>query len=152
MGYVYRLAKASERMLQATLARDTTTMEEILSYAHDTETPILSYNNEIELASIVNLVYLSARDRYRVEREDKAGHGFVDFIFYPENPQDTAMILELKVDHSAEEAIQQIIEKKYQLRFQGKLGEAARFTGPILAVGIGYDKATKKHQCKVVPL
>ena len=96
------------------------TMEEILEYAHNTETPILSYNNEVELFSIVNLVYLCARDSYRVEREDKAGLGFVDFIFYPENPADTGIILELKVDHTADEAVQQIIDKKYSLRFSGK--------------------------------
>ena len=152
LGYVYNLAKESERMLQATLNKDTCIMEEILAYAHNTETPILSYNNEVELSSIVNLVYLSARDRYRVEREDKAGLGFVDFIFYPENPADTGIILELKVDHTAEEAIQQIIDKKYSLRFQGKLGEKAKYTGEILAVGIGYNKKTKEHQCKVVTL
>ena len=150
LGYVYNLAKESERMLQATLNKDTCIMEEILAYAHNTETPILSYNNEVELSSIVNLVYLSARDRYRVEREDKAGLGFVDFIFYPENPADTGIILELKVDHTAEEAIQQIIDKKYSLRFQGKLGEKAKYTGEMLAVGIGYNKKTKEHQCKVV--
>lgn len=72
MGYVYRLAKESERMLKATLAGDTQTMAEILEYAHNTESPILSYNNEIELSSIVNLVYLAARDKYRVEREDNS--------------------------------------------------------------------------------
>lgn len=33
---------------------------------------------------MVNLVYLAARDKYRVEREDKAGEGYVDFIFYLE--------------------------------------------------------------------
>lgn len=152
LGYVYNLAKESERMLQATLNKDASTMEEILAYAHNTETPILSYNNEVELSSIVNLVYLSARDRYRVEREDKAGLGFVDFIFYPENPADTGIILELKVDHTAEEAIQQIIDKKYSLRFQGKLGEKEKYTGEILAVGIGYNKKTKEHQCKAVTL
>lgn len=59
----------------------------------------------MELSAIVNLVYLSARDRYRVEREDKAGLGFVDFIFYPQNPEEPGIILELKVDHTAEEAI-----------------------------------------------
>ena len=68
-------------MLKATLSGDTDRMAEILQLAHNTETPILSYNNETELAAVVNLVYLSARDRYRVEREDKAGKGFVDFIF-----------------------------------------------------------------------
>ena len=131
-------------MLKATLEKDTSTMEEILEYAHNTETPILSYNNEVELSSIVNLVYLCARDRYQVEREDKAGLGFVDFIFYPENPADTGIILELKVDHTADEAVQQIIDKKYSLRFSGKAGEKAKYTGEILAVGIGYNKKTKK--------
>ena len=47
-------------------------MAEILKYAHDTESPIFSYNHETELSAVVNLVYLSARDRYRVEREGKA--------------------------------------------------------------------------------
>ena len=61
----------------------------------------------------ISPVYLCARDSYRVEREDKAGLGFVDFIFYPENPADTGIILELKVDHTADEAVQQIIDKKY---------------------------------------
>ncbi len=32
----------------------------------------------------MNLVYLAARDKYHVEREDKGGKGYVDFIFYPE--------------------------------------------------------------------
>ena len=73
LGYVYRLAKESERMLQATLAEDTQVMEEILEYAHNTETPILSYNNETELSAIINLVYLSARDKYRVERQSRQG-------------------------------------------------------------------------------
>lgn len=152
LGYVYNLARVSERMLQATLHKDTSVMEEILAYAHNTEVPILSYNNEVELSAIVNLVYLSARDRYRVEREDKAGLGFVDFIFYPQDPSEPGIILELKVDHTAEEAIQQIVEKKYALRFGGRLGETARYTGDILAVGIGYDRKTKRHQCRVVSL
>lgn len=46
-------------------------MTEILQYAHNTETPILSYNSETELSAVVNLVYLAARDKYKVERENK---------------------------------------------------------------------------------
>ena len=45
----------------------------ILELVHDTEVPLLSYNHETELSAIVNLVYLAARDSYRVEREDKGG-------------------------------------------------------------------------------
>ncbi len=149
-GYVNRLAKESARMLVATLAGDTNTMSSILEYAHNTESPLLSYNHETELTAVVNLVYLAARDKYRIEREDKAGIGYVDFIFYPYNPKDTCLILELKVDHSADEAIQQIVEKKYALRFLGKTAENPLYSGDILAVGIGYDTKSKRHQCKVV--
>ena len=152
LGYVYRLAARSEQMLKATLAGDTDTMAEVLEYAHDTEIPVLSYNHETELAAVVNLVYLAARDRYRVEREDKAGKGFVDFIFYPLRRNDPCMILELKVDHTPEEAIHQIKEKKYISRFSGKLGELPQYTGRILAVGIGYKKKTKQHLCAVEEL
>ena len=150
LGYVYRLAKESERMLQATLAGDTETMEEILELAHNTEVPVLSYNHETELAAVINLIYLAARDTYRVEREDKAGKGYVDFIFYPEAEKSAdCIILELKVDHTPEEAIRQIKEKNYALRFRGKMGEKSRYTGRILAVGISYRKDTKRHSCKV---
>ena len=150
LGYVYRLAKESERMLRATLAGDTDTMSQILELAHDTEVPLLSYNNETELTAVVNLVYLAARDNYYVEREDKSGIGYVDFIFYPVKDKNAdCIILELEVNQTPEEAIWQIKDKKYALRFKGKIGEEPRYTGRILAVGISYDKQQKKHFCRV---
>lgn len=152
LGYIYRLANVSSQMLQATLAGDTETMSKIIQYAHNTEVPILSYNNETELSAIINLVYLSARNQYRVEREDKAGKGYVDFIFYPVRYDQDCIILELKVDHTPEEAIAQIKEKEYALRFKGKTAEADKYTGRILAVGISYNKETKEHNCKVEEL
>ncbi len=152
LGYVYRLANASTKMLQATLAGDTDTMTSIIEYAHNTEVPILSYNNEVELSAIMNLVYLSARDQYRIEREDKAGKGYVDFIFYPIRYDQDCIILELKVDHTPREAIDQIKKKEYALRFKGKLGEKSLYTGRILAVGISYDRETKEHSCLIEEL
>lgn len=149
LGYVYQLAKESEQMLKATLSGDIQTMTRILKYVHDTEPPILSYNNEVELSAVVNLVYQAARDRYQMEREDKAGEGYVDFIFYPERKDEDALILELKVDGTPEEAIQQIKDRNYMLRFKGKLGERSKYTGRILVVGISYNKKTKEHFCKV---
>ena len=149
LGYVYNLAKKSEQMLQATIAGDTKIMEEILQFAHDTESPILSYNNEVELSAIINLCYLSARNKYRVEREDKTGKGFADFVFYPKHKNGDCIILELKIDSTPEEAIAQIKNKSYALCFEGKLGEEAQYTGRILAVGISYNKKTKEHSCRV---
>lgn len=152
LGYIYRLANVSSQMLQATLAGDTETMSKIIQYAHNTEVPILSYNNETELSAIINLVYLSARDQYRVEREDKAGKGYVDFIFYPVRYDQDCIILELKMNYTPEEAIAQIKEKEYALRFKGKTAAQDKYTGRILAVGISYNKETKEHSCKVEEL
>ncbi|MCD8022068.1 MAG: ATP-binding protein [Lachnospiraceae bacterium] len=177
LGYINRLAVESDRMLQATLKGDTKTMEEVLQFAHNlslvpqgtedagrtiaqsailhgaalpyTETPLLDYNNETELTAIVNLVYLAARDSYYVERENKAGIGYVDFIFYPERPGDDGIILELKVDDTPEAAIQQIRDRKYVLKFRGRMAETKRHTGRILMLGIGYSKKNKDHHCKV---
>lgn len=108
LGYVYRLAEESGRMLKATLAGDTDTMAE------------------------------------------KAGKGYVDFIFYPETDKHAdCIILELKVGSTAKEAIRQMKDKKYALRFNGKMGEQPKYTGRILAVGISYDKKEKKYCCKI---
>ena len=151
MGNVYQLAKESGRMLAATKAGDTKTMAELLEYAHNTHSPMQAYSNEAELASIIRWVYLKALDFYRIEREDKAGVGYVDFIFYPYVKSDDAIIIELKVNHTAEEAIQQIKDRQYALRFEGKFGEKQEYTGRILAVGIAYhkDDEKKRHECRV---
>lgn len=55
----------------------------------------------------------------------------------------------MKIDAAPEEAIRQIREKNYALRLKGKLAEKPRYSGRILAVGIGYDRKTKRHACKV---
>lgn len=150
LGYIYQLAQSSEKMLHATLDGDTETMLKILEFAHNTELPLLSYNSETDLTALVNLIYLAARDSYRIEREDKAGIGYVDFIFYPEiDKKADCIILELKVDHTSDEAIRQIKDKKYALKFEAKIGESPKYTGRILGVGIAYNKNTKKHTCKI---
>ena len=59
------------------------------------------------------------------------------------------MILELKVDSTPDEAIEQIKNKNYALCFKGTVGEKQVYTGRILATGISYNKETKKHSCKI---
>ena len=82
-----------------------------------------------------------------MEREDKAGTGYVDFIFYPYDTTADCIILELKVDHTPDEAIAQIIDKKYALKFVPKLAGQKIYTGRI-----GYWKDSKEHSCKVEEL
>lgn len=64
---------------------------------------------------------------------------------------DDAIIIELKVDKTADDAIRQIKDRKYALKFEGKLGARPQYTGRILTVGIAYDRtdAEKRHDCKV---
>jgi hypothetical protein len=150
LGCVHQLAAKSEEMMKATLQGNSDQVAEIMQYAHNTETPLLRYNSESELTVLVTLVYLSARDSYRIEREDKAGVGYVDFIFYPEIDRSAdALILELKVDQSPDEALQQIKEREYALKFNGKIGETPKYTGRVLGVGISYDRQSKVHSCKI---
>lgn len=68
-----------------------------------------------------------------------------------QKPNDDCIIIELKENHTADEAIQQIKDRQYALRFEGKLGENPEYTGRILAVGIAYNKddENKRHECKV---
>ncbi|MBQ3601455.1 MAG: AAA family ATPase [Lachnospiraceae bacterium] len=149
MGYIAKLAQNSNKMLEATLTGDTDKMEEILEYVHNTEIPILQYNDENSLSCIVNLIYLNARDKYRIEREEKAGRGFADFIFYPLNPSDTAIILELKKDDTPEHAIKQIMKRKYYTRFLTCKNGKTNCKQDVLVVGMAYDKASGEHRCVV---
>ena len=120
-----------------------------MEFAHNTEIPLLNYNNETDLTALVNLLYLSARDSYHVEREDKAGIGYVDFIFYPKVKNEPGIILELKVDSTPEEAIRQIRERGYMLNFKRRIGGRPEYTGKVFGVGIAYDRKSKKHSCKI---
>ena len=150
-GYMYRLALESGRMLAATKAGDTKTMTEILEHVHNTESPLIRYSDEAELSKVITFVYLQAREFYDVRLEDRSGTGYVDYIFFPYKKEDDGIIVELKVDDTADSAIRQIKGRQYAQSFQGKLGEEPKCTGRILAVGIAYNRKDpdKRHTCKV---
>ena len=116
-GEVMTMVKNSEKMLKATLNKDTKTMEKIINDIHNSEIPILQYNDENSLSCVITLAYLYARNKYRIEREEKTGKGYADFMFHPRRKNDTAFILELKKDSSPEVAMKQIIEKEYSQKF-----------------------------------
>jgi len=147
--YLRDFERESRRILERTLALDADAVAEALSYIHDSESPHKIYLDESELSSTVKLAYLAARGQYRIEQEDQAGKGYVDYIFYPRNGKDDGLILELKVDRTPEAAIKQIRDKNYALRFQGRMGEKPLTTDRILAVGISCQKGSKKHRCKI---
>ena len=55
------------------------------------------------------------------------------------------------VKNLTDEAIRQIKDRQYALKFAGRMGEEPEYTGRILAVGIAYSKDDpgKRHECKV---
>lgn len=145
-GYVSKIINNSENMLNATLNQDSNKVAEILHDIHNSEIPILQYNDENSLSCVVTLSYLKARDLYRIVREEKTGKGYADFTFHPRRKGDTAIILELKKDEKVDKALKQIKEKGYTQKFI----EEQEYN--IIAVAICYDSKTKEHHCKIESL
>ena len=143
-GYASEIIENSRIMLKATVNKDTTTVEKILHDIHNSEIPMLRYNDENSLSCVITLAYLSARDTYRVEREEKTGKGYADFTFHPRRKNDTAFIVELKKDEVPEVAINQIREKEYIQKFK-----AENEGKEVLAVAICYDSKKKEHHCEI---
>ena len=129
----------SRKLLRATLARDHREIACRIEELHDEKIPFFQYNDENSLAAVVTVGYLAALDYYRITREAKAGKGFVDFLFEPIKKGDTAIILELKYNHSAKNALKCIHDRDYVQRFKDQK--------QILLVGINYSERTKKHTC-----
>ena len=115
---------------------------QMLEHVHDREIPFLQYNDENALSCVVTLCYLYARKDFIVEREAKSGKGYCDYLFLPKKHGKPAIILELKVDDTCESAIAQIKSRNY-------LEKARKYASQVLLVGIGYDRTTKKHSCKI---
>ena len=114
-----------------------------ISQAHDEPTSILSYNDENSLACVLSVAYIWARNEYIIHREYATGKGYADLVMIPRrNVSKPALVVELKFNHSADTAIDQIKRKEYPAKI-------ADYTGDILLVGINYDKESKQHTCKI---
>ena len=78
-------------------------------------------------------------------RELPAGKGFADVVFLPlTHTGKPALIIELKCNHTANTAIQQIKDRNYTQALEG-------YTGEILLVGVNYNKEdpNKSHSCVI---
>ncbi len=142
MGEIKEIVDSSRQMVEATLAEAPDKVAQMLEHVHDREIPFLQYNDENALSCVVTLCYLYARKDFIVEREAKSGKGYCDYLFLPKKHGKPAIILELKVDDTCESAIAQIKSCNY-------LEKARQYASQVLLVGIGYDRTTKKHSCKI---
>ena len=140
---IIQLVNDSKQLLEATLNKDEEAVAAALTEAHIRATNPLTYNNEASFQSAIGLAYFYANLKYTVIKELPTGKGYADLALIPYVPNIPAMIIELKNKKSAESAIRQIKEKKYDDLLE-------HYRGDLLFVGINYDPDTKEHQCKIV--
>ena len=133
----------SKYLLEATIAGNEQAVAKGIDQAHDEHTSILSYNDENSLACVLSVAYIWAKNEYIIHREYATGKGYADLVMIPRrNVSKPALVIELKCNHSADTAINQIKRKEYPSKI-------AEYTGDILLVGINYDKEQKQHTCKI---
>ena len=136
-----------DELLMATIDGNADKVAEIIELAHETYTSVLTYNDENSLSCVLTMAYFTAPGYYNIIREMPSGKGFADFVFIPRANAGyrPAMVVELKYNQSADTAIRQIKEKRYQ-------GALSGYHDKILLVGINYDaegKDKKHHTCVI---
>ena len=139
---IIKLVNDSKQLLEATINKDEEAVAAALTEAHIRTTNPLTYNNEASFQSAIGLAYFYANLKYTVIKELPTGKGYADLALIPYVPNIPAMIIELKNNKSAESAINQIKEKKYDDLLE-------HYRGDLLFVGINYDPDKKEHQCKI---
>ncbi|MCD8016086.1 MAG: PD-(D/E)XK nuclease domain-containing protein [Lachnospiraceae bacterium] len=98
------------------------------------------------MSCAILLAYYTAQNYYEIFRELPAGKGFADYAFIPRKGIDKpALLIELKYNKSADTAIQQIHDNRYDGKLKG-------FGGRVMLVGVNYDKdakgeSRKHHTC-----
>ena len=136
------IIKASEELLNQTIAKNAKAVAKALDETHIHVTSNRSYNNEDALASAIYLAFVYALNEYTIIKEMTTGKGFADVVFIPVKSEKPAMVIELKRNGSTESALKQIKERKY-------FDSLSHYKGRLLLVGINYDEQPKTHTCKI---
>lgn len=139
---IIRMVNNSKRLVEAAIGKDEQAVAEALEEAHSHVTSPLTYNNEASFQSAIGLAFFYATAKYTIIKELPTGKGYADLALIPYVPNTPAMIIELKNNKSAESALQQILDKKYDDILRN-------YRGNLLFVGVSYDPSTKKHECKI---
>ena len=138
-----KVIRNSDALLKATLRMDGDEVAERIEMAHQYYANAKFYNNEQALRMVIMLAYVSRVDDYIDFQELPSGKGYADILFFPKkNSKKPALLIELKWNHSAGGAIEQIKEKGYCDAISG-------YGGDILLVGINYDEIEKVHTCQI---
>ena len=95
-------------------------MAQAIQKVRDTNYAPQYYNNEQALRYAVKFAYIVCVDRFLRIEELPSGRGIADLVFIPDrNTVYPVIIVELKWDKEADEALEQIDEKKYSEVLEG---------------------------------
>lgn len=137
------LLKQSEQLMKDTESCNANGVAKVIQEIHDSIYSPTFYNNEQALRSVIRMAYLSCEDRFARVEELPTGHGIADVAYVPKKfTSQAAMVVELKWNVTAAEALSQIKDKDYTKNLLN-MGH------DVILVGIGYDDKTKKHACEI---
>ena len=148
--YEFDAFKTSQELLKATWMEDNDKVAELIEKAHD-KADNKTYNDEAALGYAILYGYYAAEKYYTVLPELDTGKGYADKVYIPrpEYSDKPVLIIELKYNKGADDAIDQIKRQKYSDRLTA-------YKGNILLVGINYDRDAKNtdtefkhHSCKI---
>ena len=146
----FRSFELSQELLRATWDKDADKVAQILEEAHN-RAGNRSYNDEAALSYSVQLAYYAAQKYYTTILELDSGKGYVDLAYLPAPgySDKPVLLIELKYNHTADTALNQIKRQKYDERLE-------HYKGNILLVGINYNReksntnpAFKHHSCRI---
>lgn len=141
-----RRVRESDQLILDVVHQNADAVAAQIEKIHSEESP-LYYNNEQALRSVIKRAFFSYADEYLKFEELPVGNGYADIVYLPKkNSPLPALVIELKWNHSATGAIEQIKKKHYP-------DAVKNFGGEILLVGINYDKdapaGMRKHTCVI---
>ena len=146
----FRAFAASQKLLEATWAKDEAAVAEYLEDAHN-QAGNRTYNDEAALSYGIRLAYYAAQKYYTTVLELDSGKGYADIAYLPspKYPNIPALLVELKYNKNVETALSQIKRQRYDERL-------GHYKGNILLVAIDYDRRKKNtsaefkhHKCRI---
>ncbi len=139
---IYNPIDNSDKLYEETLKGNTDFINETLDRNHADLASQFNKNKDDVLDIIGLISYYHMKRYYNFRKEETSMKGRSDISILPYDNTHTPFIVELKVDSTPEDAINQIKEKEY-------FSSLGSYKGNVLLLGISYDSKTMKHSSKV---
>ena len=139
---IYNPISNSKKLYEETLKGNTKYINETLDKNHLDLAGPFNKNKEDILGIIVQISYYHCKQYYNIKKEDTSTLGRADLTFIPYDNIHMPLIVELKVNSTPSEAIEQIKSREYY----NTLGD---YHGDIFLLGISYNDKTLKHDSKI---